>query len=741
MIEQKTGRSAGTKKERTGIRMPLLAELKRRRVFRVAAVYVVGTWLALQVSDVLFPGWGIPEEAIRFVVYTAVAGFPIALVFGWKYDITTDGLVRTSKLTAQQARSQSLSRRDFLLLSLLLVSFIGVSWGILQRVTEIQDSQSHSVTGQQLNIDPGAVAILPFSELGSDENAILAAGLHEDLITRVIKLADLSVISETSLEIYRASEKPLGVIARELGVGRVLTGTVQRSGDRVRVNIRLVDTVNDRNLWGEAYDRVLDADNLFEIQADIAERVALALEAEVTPQEAQRLEIKPTTSFEAYQALLRGKLAARSLNPESQQTALEHYRRALQIEPHFAQAYLGMAEVYVQQLEFLGLPQEEGQQKAIEYVQKAIELDGSLGDAYRIWGARVRDQGNYPAALGILMRGLEVEPGNGRLHHVVGLTLRMQGRAKEAMPYYDRALQLDPLSPIVNESRGSALRDVGRFDEAERQYQLTMKLDPELSTTYWGIGTLKWSQGLPADAASWFRQARMRAPHSDAFAAMEALMFLEMGLDQRAEILLKTARQQQAKVKPNGLLLPAQYLAIYRGTLPQEIPNLRKLTPEFWYGGAISLPNESFLTGEYPAALEILQREFPGLVSVGGTLDGTNFREAIQLAYVLDRLGDRIASRRLLTETEAWIADKPRLGIRGYWVTDAQIHAIRGDHTAAITALQTAVDEGWRNLWRYFFEHDPVLRVLHEDPEYRALASRVRAEMTRQAVSLVALPD
>jgi TolB-like protein/tetratricopeptide (TPR) repeat protein/DNA-binding winged helix-turn-helix (wHTH) protein len=576
----------------------------------------------------------------------------------------------------------------------------------------------------------GSVAVLPFSSNSEQgEDAYLADAMHDELMTRLAGIASLTVISEISAERFRGTTVPLRQIAEELSVATVLTGSVQRENDRLRVSVRLVDAAADEHLWAHSFDRELSAGNIFAVQTEIAERVAGALRASLSSEESTRLAEVPTQNLDAYRALLRGHFAIRDGTVESFRRAIEHYHEALRLNPDFPEAYLAMAGAYSSAVEDRSIPDTEANVRMEEYALKALSLDPNLGQAYRYLGQIRMVERQYKEAETLLRRGLKLTPGNVNTLHLLGLTLRLQGRAEESVPYYDRAVQIDPLSPVINESYGSLLRDLGRFDQSEEQYRKTLRIDPEFAPNYWGLGTLYWSRGDPWGAINWFEQAIEQAPGSDVYHSWLALMYLEVGLDDRARIEIAETRRQVPLEADNDIVLVEELYRLYRGLDDGGLPDGRHFMRRYWYGGLLDLPPRSLLDGSYREAIADYEARQPGLASGEIRVDGSNYRDAIYIAFALVQLGDSAAAKVLLDRAEAALAGFRRLGIHGYWVADAQILAIRGEHERSLERLETALGEDWRNLWRYYLLHDPVIAVLRDQHDFDDLVERVSEGM------------
>src|SRR5213595_1743043 len=285
------------------------AELKRRNVYKVAIAYAIVAWLLMQVASQIFPFFEIPNWAVHLVVLLLILGFPIALVLAWAFELTPEGLKREKAADRESAKP---SRNK--------------AW----RQTE------------SVKVAAKSIAVMPFENLSEDKaNAYFAEGIQEEILTRLVKIADLKVISRTSTQRYQSKPGNLSEIGKQLGVASILEGSVQKAGDQVRVNVQLVNAQTDSHLWAETYDRKLT--DIFGVESEIAKGIAESLKAKLTGHEEQALAVKPTNNPEAYDAYLRGlAFEARyysSYSPDLMRKATAFYERAVQLDPNFALAW------------------------------------------------------------------------------------------------------------------------------------------------------------------------------------------------------------------------------------------------------------------------------------------------------------------------------------------------------------------------------------------------------------------
>jgi tetratricopeptide (TPR) repeat protein/DNA-binding winged helix-turn-helix (wHTH) protein len=605
------------------------------------------------------------------------------------------------------------------------------------------ESAEHARGGLQPRIGEvrsRSIAVLPFDTSGfSGEELLLADAFHEELLLRLLSISSLRVIAHGSVEAYWESGRPLREIARSLGVTHVLKGSIQQLEDNVRIRAQLVDTESGEYLWGDGFDLDFSTDNYFATQSKIAGQVAAALDVVLTPSESARVAEVPTENFQAYRYLLQGRAALDLGTMQGFERALALYGHALVLNPQFAQAHIAMAGAWSTALEDRGVPQALANEKIEEHALAALNLNPNLGHAYKFLAQVRRERGNYEEAETLFRTALELDPGNVHILHGLGLTLRLRGRATESVTYYDRAAELDPLSPIINESRASLLRDLGRFEEAEQQYQLTLNLHPKFSWAYWGLGTLHWSKGNPRGAAAWFEQAIQVAPQSDLFRSWLALMHLERRRDEQALAVIEETLRLVPISADNDIALVDELYGIYHGLDVSGLPDGRWYLPVGMFGGLVQLPVRDLLAGNYAAAIERYEAQYPGISRGGMPVDGSNYRAATYVAFALDRLGERSRALELLDRVEMVLGNMRRLGIHGYWVTDAQVEMVRGDRSRALRLLEAATQEGWRNLWRFFFFYDPILEALRDDLDFTSMAQLIEQDMVDGASDGIAV--
>lgn len=324
--------------------------------------------------------------------------------------------------------------------------------------------------------DTPSIAVLPFANLSADpENEYFSDGVTEEILTALTKLGDLKVISRTSVMQYKATTKSVRQIGSELEVGAVLEGSIRRAGNRVRITAQLIEARTDVHLWAENYDR--DLDDIFAIQADVAQQIVEALKVHLSPREKARIADRPTENVEAYQWFLKGRffLARRTL--DSIRQAIELFRKASEADPSFAQAWAGLADAFSLLPSYSAEPIPDASAEARAAAERALLLDPGLGEAHAALGMTAQNEWDWESADRELRRAIELTPGYAPGHHWYGLLLSYLGRHSEAIDALRRALALDPLSLPIHNGLGTAFAHARRFDEAIEIFRKAVELD------------------------------------------------------------------------------------------------------------------------------------------------------------------------------------------------------------------------------------------------------------------------
>lgn len=339
-----------------------------------------------------------------------------------------------------------------------------------------------------------SIAVLPFVNLSGDpENEYFSDGVTETILTTLSRMHDLKVISRTSVMSLKGMTKSLRQIAHELGVAYLVEGAVQRSGGRVRITAQLIDGRDDTHLWAESYDR--DLEDIFAIQSDVAERVVASLKAALTPIERARLEGRPTARFEAYERYLKGRHFMARRTAAELARAVDAFRKAVEVDPRFAQAWAGLSEAYALMLLDGDVSREETGLEALAAAEFAIDIDPTLGEPHASKGLVALFGWVWSVAERECLRAIELDPGLPSGFHRYGLTRLYQGHIEEAIESLKRALALDPLSLPIHGGLGVAYVCARRYDLAEEIYRKGLEIDPRSPFPYVNLALLYERQG------------------------------------------------------------------------------------------------------------------------------------------------------------------------------------------------------------------------------------------------------
>jgi TolB-like protein/Tfp pilus assembly protein PilF len=427
-------------------------ELQRRKVYRVAAAYIVAAGFLIQIASAVFPAWELPNWSLRLVIALLLIGFPIALLLAWAYDITPQGIQSAPKTPGAH-------RRRNLILLIVTAVIVSASAGFFLWPRAVRSKIDKSV------------AVLPFQNLSSDpENAYFADGIQEEVLTRLAKVADLKVISRASTQQYQSKPGNLAEIATQLGVANILEGSVQKAADQVRVNVHLVNVQTGSQLWAETYDRKLS--DIFVVESEIAKRIAESLQAKLTGREEQALAAKPTNNLEAYDAYLRGlAFEARSnYSSDALLKAVDSYQRAVQLDPNFALAWARLSGAHSLLYFNRGDTTAARRDAAKGALENAQKLQPNTPETllftgyYQYWV--LHDYGLAKATFGRVSKML---PGNSEILYALGAITRREGHWDESVAYWERGLSLDPLNAAL-------LTEVAFTHAVLRQFPAAVKL-------------------------------------------------------------------------------------------------------------------------------------------------------------------------------------------------------------------------------------------------------------------------
>jgi TolB-like protein/Tfp pilus assembly protein PilF len=474
------------------------AELKRRNVYKVAVGYAVVGWLLIQVATQVFPFFEIPNWAVRLVVLFIVVGFPIALVIAWAFELTPGGIKRTEEADrVYPGRSRG---RAWI--------YVVISAGLLSAGLFFLGRYTAPNENKIKNVSAKSIAVLPFENLSRDpDNAYFAEGIQDEILTRLAKVADLKVISHTSTQRYKSSPDNLPQIAKELGVANILEGSVQKSQDQVRVNVQLINAATDTHLWADSFDRKLI--DIFAVESEIAAKVADILKAKLTGAEQHAISMQPTRNTEAYQLYLKGRYFWNKRTGPDLQKAIDYFKQAIEKDPGYALAYVGLGDSYILLSGFGAAPPQDSFPLAEAAAKKALEIDDNLAEAHTTLGFILCVHHlNFADSIREFERAIALNPNYATAHHWFGDgPLLAVGQFDRAIAEGKRAVELDPLSVIITADLGADYLVARRYNEAIEQFHKAIDLDPRFYYAHWNLAQALEMKGDPRGALAEYKKA------------------------------------------------------------------------------------------------------------------------------------------------------------------------------------------------------------------------------------------
>ena len=419
--------------------MNLLAELKRRNVYKVAVAYAIVGWLLVQIVTQVFPFLEIPNWVVRLVIVLVAIGFPIALVIAWAFELTPEGIKRT-----EDADLPTAARRPRKYIWIFLV----IGGAILSVGLFFIGHYTARNVGSAAEVPAKSIAVLPFENLSDDKNAAyFADGIQDEILTKLASIAELKVISRTSTAKYKSKPEDLKTVSQQLGVATVLEGSVQKAGDKVRVNVQLIDARADSHLWAKSYDREIQ--DIFAVESEVAQEIADSLQAKLSPAEASTVARAPTKDPQAYDLFLKAqheqRVANSNFRSESFDQAARWYKEAIARDPNFA---LAIAQLAICQLRrhWLTDPLSESElAEAGQMAKQAVTLAPDLSEAHVAMGVfHYYGFREYDPALTEFQRAIELQPNNSLALQFIAAVHRRQGKWNATLDELRKALEQDP---------------------------------------------------------------------------------------------------------------------------------------------------------------------------------------------------------------------------------------------------------------------------------------------------------
>jgi TolB-like protein len=475
--------------------MSLIAELKRRNVFRVGVAYAIVAWLLVEVASVLLPTFDAPDWVMKAFSSLVILGFPLALILAWAFELTPEGFKRETAVDPDESITHLMGRKlDFAIIGLLVVAvvYFAVDKFVLEAETEQVEVISEQVPAAEPVARERSIAVLPFVNLSDDaRNEYFSHGISEELLNALTRVTSLRVASRTSSFSFKGSNTAIPEIAAQLNVSHILEGSVRKAGNKVRITAQLIDVESDSHLWSDTYDRELD--DIFSIQKEIATNIVAALTQTLNVGEIiARSMTPPTTNMVAYETYLQGRYLLALRGGENLEDAARLFEQAVEIDNSFAAAYAALGKTYallpVYRLASDSTLFTERSEAAID---KSLQLDPDQTEALIARGYNATlYRWEWDEARAAFEHALRVNPNDAEVHNLYGDYFRVIGDFANAEKFERRAMELDLLAEVHARDLASLMMWMGRYDEALVYAQRALELHVSVD----GYDMLFWSQ-------------------------------------------------------------------------------------------------------------------------------------------------------------------------------------------------------------------------------------------------------
>jgi TolB-like protein/tetratricopeptide (TPR) repeat protein len=702
--------------------MSFVAELKQRKVFRVATVYLVVAWVAVQAASIALPAFDAPAWVLRVVILLIALGFPFALVLAWALDVTPDGL-RFS------AGGVGAKRIAVIAAALVVLALVWYFRG--QPALRLVDTAgtTPAVPAVDATATARSIAVLPFVNMNKDPaNDYFSDGLAETTLDMLAQVPNLKVVARTSSFAFKGRSDDVRKIGAALGAATLLEGSVQRAGDAVRITTQLVKTSDGTHLWSKHFDRQLA--DVFKIQDEVATEVVRALEVSLPASDQQRLTQKRTDNFEAYQEYLKGTALMPGRKVDDMRAAAAHFEKAIAIDGNYARAYVAAADAYQLIAEYAGVAPTEKAHVGT-YIERALVLAPDLGEAHASRGTQLQNAHDFEGAEREFRRATELAPSYASAFQWYGELLCY---ILHDFPTSERMLRhavtLDPLSPIVQDQLIYPLIAANRLDSAKIELDKLLREHPDFAQGYYTQARFAAAQGDLVAALRGFAEHAARDP-----AALSRI-------GDRCFLLERFSAIEPARACLRDLLTRSPdsvELATELAQLELLGSDAAKVLAQVRSGMRVDKGFEAFLlvcVGRVDEALAILRvvwpqqfaspapKPYPGVV-----------QHSVLVGAALLRSGATAQGRALLLGVTAELAARPISGASAnfaWW--DAVAFELLGERERAIVALERGVEAGAiLDIWD--LDADPLLAGLRADPRFAKILAPARARAAAQVAA------
>ncbi len=716
----------------------VLTELNRRKVLRTVGAYAVVVFIVLQLMDTAVEPLRLPDWLPTLVVIVLILGFPMVFILAWQYEVTPGG-VRKTRTAGLLTGSQ-----NTLLFSLMMLGTAALGYGFYGYYSKVFFTDgsgyaaSPSARQREFIAPENSIAVLPFTDLSRDSSqGYFSDGISEEILNLLAQVEGLHVAARTSSFAFRKGNTDIREIGRLLNVQAVLEGSIRKAGDRIRLTAQLINVADGYHIWSQTYDRKLD--DVFAIQEEVASAIATALVDSFSGlQQKQASRTQNLAAFEAYRT---GRLHWWRRSPDELQKALTLFGTALQNDPAFAPAYAAIADSWLLLSLYGNLTNTKATERAMPMIEKALEIDPESAEAFAALGLARWQIGQKDAAESALKHAIRLNEDYIPAYLWLGGLLGDLGRLPEQSQLLQQAIAIDPLNELLAINFAGNLSSRGEYQAGKDLLQGLVALKPDSSTLLRVMSGHAMKSGDLVDAWRWANQSYELEPESPAVIETLASAWESIGVIDQAERLLLEGLDIASN--NSGLRSSYFFLLLRQGRLEKA----ERLLQEQYGDSVDGLPNQlqqyyyfqksmvRLAAGDADVARELIEHALDddsGQVWDGEQIFFITLSSALQYGA-----GNAVLAEQRLVHAERAVRRARINGVNdaSIYYTQSSIHALRGESQAALDALQTAYERGFRSIW--MLEMDVRLESLHHEPQFIAIRQQIERDL-EQARSEVA---
>jgi TolB-like protein/Flp pilus assembly protein TadD len=690
----------------------------------------VGAWVVLQVADVVVEPAGLPAWTMTALLYLIVAGFPLAMYVGWRYDFTEHGIVRTKPATDSEIEHTDLSLKtsDYLILAALIAVTGMVIYQLLPGIQ--QESMEEPQTVEVVpDILPNSIAVLPFADISQDQDQeYLGDGISDTVMHVLSRVEGLTVTARTSSFAFKDRNLNVREIADTLRVENVLEGSVQRAGNEVRIIARLIEAASGAELWSGYFDRELSG--IFEIQDEIAREVVAALKIAVLDEDKGFLEIRYQPNLESYEQLILGRAELDKGTIAGMKAAQAHFEKAIELDPNFAEPYIDLAYARAAPALNPGLGQAESAEIRRPLVETALDLDPMLPSAHTALGYVLRDEGKQQESTESFRRAIEIDPNHASAWAGLGSNAFRAGDFEQSLEYHRKAVELNPQENQYQIFLANAYWSVAQSEKALGIIRDQIRKHPEIPSNYGMMSRWLIQMGRAGEAMK-YDQAHFSMDPDNPFAWKSVCgTYAQLwDMDSSEACMAEYIDAYPEDIEAQQLLAGARgnYDEAVRigKQLIEQSPDwqYRKMQVAFWLSYAHRWEEVINLIGQFQ----------PGLFEPEPQIGPWNLWPAVHLAQALAETGDTQQAYAIADAGIDYILRQRKLqiGAAAAGIEDAQFYAVLGEREPMLQSIEHAIDNDWM-FYSGMLVDSPLFKDYRDDPEFQALVDRQAAKMAEQ---------